>query len=118
MADNPKVRAPLSRGEAITLLGMVAAVLSPALAWQAAPPAAPAPGALYVSRRPVAIRGFDLRFGSVRVGAAVAGLGILCGLFLLWSPAAEHTAIHRSLRCATAAAILIVAVLHVGPYPG
>ncbi len=97
---------------------MALSVMSPALTWRRQTPQVPPGAALLVTRHSFAMPGFDIYVGALRVGTAVAFLAIACGAMLLLEPNPNNRGLLRTVQCCASAAILVLAVLHIGPYPG
>ncbi len=110
-----------SAGEWLTLAGMGLSVLSAALIWGTASPEVLAPGAVsavYRSRFTRTEAGFDIQIGFMRVGWVVVICAVICGAMLLFDPGAREKKVFLVLQCCLAAAVLGLAALHAGLYPG
>lgn len=112
----------LTRGEWMTLFGMVLCVVSPALTWTYEPPkTVTAFAAVYVARytrgrfdRP----GFDVRMGPVSVGWVVVVCAVVCAALLLLNPGAKERRLYLALQVALGLLVLALAVAHLGAYGG
>ena len=108
-----------SLGEWLTLIGMVLVVISAALEWGHDPPKPmDTVGQVYVSRHHYERAGYDLSIGWLRVGWAVVICAVIAASLLLFDPAAREKTGFLIVSIAASAGILILAVLHLGPYPG
>jgi hypothetical protein len=119
MAREPS-RALFSKGEWLTLIGMVIVVLGSMLIWGPSRRFSPElmPDVALVRIKPILVTGFDMRIGWMKVGWAAVTCAIVCAAFLLLEPTAHSKAVLRSIHLACAIAILALVVLHIGPYPG
>jgi len=118
MATGPP-RKLFSLGEWLTLLGMGLVVVSVALVWgEDAPEAINEVAAIYISARNYTRTGYELPLGALRVGWVVVICAVTCSALLLLEPARREKRLFLAIQTALAIAILILALLHIGPYAG
>jgi len=110
-----------SAGDWLTLVGMGVVVVSAALTWSVELPEVTEQSevaAIYVSRMKHEVAGFDVHLGRLRAGWVVVVCAVAAGALLLWEPSPREAGLIRAAHAGLAVAILAVAGLHAGPYPG
>jgi hypothetical protein len=117
--SNPTHRKLFSRGEWLTLLGMAAVVIGAALTWkQDLPPVMSVVGQVYTSKRNFERTGYELKLGAMKVGWIVVVSAVVCACLLLFNPTAREKGAFLGVQVALGIAIVVVGLLHAGPYPG
>src|SRR5438874_11796389 len=108
-----------SRGEWLTLLGMALAVMSSALVWgQDPPPVMDMVGKIFVSRHNYTRAGYDIKLGWLPVGWTVVICAVTSGCLLLYEPSGGERRLFFGVQLVLGLAILALALLHIGFYPG
>jgi hypothetical protein len=117
--SNPTQRKLFTRGEWLTLLGMAVVVISAALTWkQDMPPVLSVVGQVYTSRRNFERTGYELKLGTMKVGWLIVISAVVCASLLLFNPSAREKGLFLGLQVALGSAVVVLALLHAGPYPG
>jgi len=116
-------RSPLNQtlwGEIATLLGTLIVVAGAGLAWGSSDTPKLPIGAVpvYVSPSAALRSGFAVKIGWISVGWLVVTLGVICACLLLFNPSEKEKPLFLRSHLALAIAILVIAVLHFGPYAG
>lgn len=117
--DTTRSRKLFSLGEWFTLLGLCLVVMSAAMVWKEdAPEAINAVAAVYISQRNYTRTGFELPLGALRLGWVIVICAVVCGALLLFNPSARERRLFFVVQVALSGAILLLALLHIGPYAG
>lgn len=119
MAHKPS-RALFSKGEWLTLIGMVLVVAGATLIWGPSRRFSPdqMPDLALVHIKPINVSGFYLRVGWLKVGWAAVTCAVVCGALLLLDPTARNKGTLRSIHLACSIAILALVALNIAPFPG
>jgi hypothetical protein len=111
-----------TRGELITLTGVVLSVMSAAMTWANLPPKTTSMvAATYVAtyqKNAYLTNGYGLKVGPISVGWLVVLAGIGAGTLLLFQPIGKQRQQFLFLQVALAILILMLAARHLNPYPG
>jgi hypothetical protein len=103
----------------MTLLGMIAVVMSAAQSWQKfVPPKATTVPAIFVSRSSHEVPGYELKLGALNVGWMVVLAAVVCGALILFTPSASEKRNYLWLQTALSAFVLGLACYHFGPFSG
>ncbi len=119
MTQHPS-RAFFSKGEWLTLIGMVAVVVGATLVWGPSRTFTPkqAQVAILMQITPVNLTGFETQIGWIRAGWIAVTLAVVCSSLLLLDVTQRSKASLRSIHVACAISVMVLAVLHAGLYPG
>jgi drug/metabolite transporter (DMT)-like permease len=111
-----------ARGEWLTLIGMVLIVFGAALVWKREMPTVAkgfeAVGAIFINPEGYRQSGYDLRMGWLPVGWTAVFCAVVCGALLLLEPRGREKRAFFLSQVILGIAVIVLAVLNIGPFPG